>query len=91
MSRKGSFLYRAGMWFGRKFIAFVFTAMLVLVAGFFTSTNCGAITLALVGLYTAYATGHAATDIMTRRPAVPQVPVTVPPQVKKKDGDDDVD
>lgn len=52
-------------WLGRKFIALIFMALLVLVSGIFAPDKIGSISIALTVLYGAFVGSHATTDIMT--------------------------
>lgn len=88
-----SLFLTVGNWLGRKFIALVLFGFLVLLSGIFAPDKCGTITLALVGLYTAFVGGHTTTDVMTRKttPAaqVAGQVVTAAAQPKKEQEDAD--
>jgi hypothetical protein len=57
-------LYNVAMWFGRKFLALFLCLIALVLSGIFAPEKLSSISLAIVGLYTAFVGGHSATDIM---------------------------
>lgn len=73
------------MWFGRKFIALFLCVIFMLISGVFAPDKVNAITLGIVGLYTAFVGGHAATDVLNSK----KTDVTVKTKVEEKTEDAD--
>ena len=59
-------IYKIATWLGRKFLALIFMAILVLVSGIFAPDKIGSISIALTVLYGAFVGAHTTTDVMNR-------------------------